>query len=111
MDESGLTEDGRTIPLAEELPPEPADELPPEPLADAAAERRAFAEAFRRRQEEREQPKQEELTGHNGRSRKFDLRCSEEEVARWESAALTEGVTTSEFLRLAADQRAEQLVS
>jgi uncharacterized protein (DUF1778 family) len=53
----------------------------------------------------------EELTGKDGRSRKLGFRCSEEEAARWEAAAQAEGVTTSEFLRLAADARAEALVS
>jgi hypothetical protein len=45
------------------------------------------------------------------RSRKYDLRCSDEEVARWTTAAQAEGITTSEFLRAAADERAAALVS
>jgi hypothetical protein len=75
---------------------------------------RDLARAFRQRVEagNGELPgKLEEMTGPNGRSRKFDLRCSEQEVARWEAAAGAEGISTSEFLRLAADERAATLSS
>ena len=39
-------------------------------------------------------------------TRKFDVRCSEEDVARWRHAAETSGVSISEFLRDAANERA-----
>jgi hypothetical protein len=109
VDESGLSEDGYTIPpeLPDELPPEP---LPEQPHTDTD-DRRAWVEALSRRVAEREAEAKEELTGKDGRSRKLDFRCSEEEVARWESAAQAEDVSVSEFLRLAADERAAQLVS
>jgi hypothetical protein len=45
------------------------------------------------------------------RTRSLDLPCSDEEVTRWTRAAQAEGMTTVEFLRAAADERAAQLVS
>jgi len=58
----------------------------------------------RREREEALEPA--ELAGTGGRSRRYDLRCSNEEVERWTRSAQAEGVSTSEFPRLAADERA-----
>jgi len=82
-------------------------EVPLEP-AEPEVDRRAWAEALRQRTEPTtvDAP----LAGPNGRSRKYDLRCSEEEVTRWEAAAQAEGISTSQFLRAAADARAAVVV-
>ena len=109
VDEQGIPEYGQLL----ELPELPGPESPELEQSDSDAdERRAWAEALSRHMAEREaEAKQEELAGKDGRSIKIDLRISAEEKARWTAAAQTEGVSTSEFLRLAADTRAAALVS